>query len=255
MRFAAGIIFYQDKDGLKRLLDSIAAGFDYMFCLDGKFPRHPGDTELSTDGSRELVLSYPNAVLFDCPWPEYEKRQYYLRLCQEYAIDYLCILDSDEYAEAGDWASFRQEMYEIVQNKFGGRHNVFSIYIQVAARAYDNQVRAGEVWIQEHDIQYGHYPRIWYQPYNMEYYKGAHYFYRMREPTHMYHNAIQVPSMEIIKAIKFRHDHLLRSRDHQWNRRKYQEWLVPYETHLIMRWDAIQRERQAEANNSKKSSS
>jgi hypothetical protein len=248
MRFAAAIIVYQDRDGLKRLCDSIHQGFDFMFIEDGKFPNHPGESALSTDGTREVALSYPNAVLFDCPWAEYEKRQYYLKLCQDYGVDYLCILDSDEYAEKSDaesWQKFRQNMYDIVQNTYHAEHHVFSIYIQVAARYYDNQVRHTDVWLKEDDIQYGHYPRIWYQPYAIEYHKGTHHLYRMRDPRHKDHNVHQLTTMHIIDTIKFRHDHVLRTPEHQERRRIYQSWLVPYEGDLQKRWALIEAEARA----------
>jgi len=241
LRFAAGIIFFEDRDGLARLLESIHLGFDYMFCLDGKFPNRPGKTDLSADGSREVVKSYSNAILLDAPWPEPQKRAEYLRLCAKYGCDYLVILDTDEYAQNADrasWQAFREEAYRVVQLQYAGRHHVFSIYIQVAARAYDNQVRHGDVWMKEGDVEYSHYPRLWYQPYNLEYYKGAHYYYRMKDPTHLYHKVPQVPSLEIIKSVKFRHDHELRTAEHQDARQQYQKWLVPYEAKLIHRWDA-----------------
>lgn len=242
MRFAAGIIFFEDRLGLARLLESIHRGFDYIFCLDGKFPNRPGTHNLSQDGSREVVSRYENAILLDAPWGEHDKRSEYLRLCAKYGCDYLCILDTDEYAQASDrasWERFRQEVYHVVQNQYAGRHHVFSIYIEVAARAYDDQVRHGDVWMKEGGVEYSHYPRIWYEPYNLEYYKGAHYYYRMKDPANLYHAVPQVPSLEIIKSIKFRHDHLLRTQEHQEARKAYQKWLVPYEVNLIHKWDAL----------------
>jgi hypothetical protein len=97
MKIAAGIIFYNDGISLKRCLDSIADNIDIIFAIDGKFPNFPNDKPLtSTDGSIDVVKSYPNALLVHYIAPEFNKRQHYLELCKEHNIDILLIIDSDE---------------------------------------------------------------------------------------------------------------------------------------------------------------
>src|SRR5215831_11352727 len=108
-----------------------------MFCLDGKFPNRPGKTDLSADGSREVVKSYSNAILLDAPWPEPQKRAEYLRLCAKYGCDYLVILDTDEYAQNADtasWKVLRGAASRVLPLEYGSGHHVVSIYSQVAAR-------------------------------------------------------------------------------------------------------------------------
>ena len=69
------IIFYNDYLSLKRCLDSVIDGVDIIFAVDGKFPNFPGDSQLSTDGSGELVKSYSKCLLINSPEsePEYKK--------------------------------------------------------------------------------------------------------------------------------------------------------------------------------------
>src|SRR5215212_1670147 len=81
LRLAAGIIFFNDYSSLKRCLDSLIYSVDVIFAIDGKFPNFPADSDLSTDGSRELVKSYPRCMLIDFPRSEFEKRGKYLEYC------------------------------------------------------------------------------------------------------------------------------------------------------------------------------
>jgi Bacterial Ig-like domain len=77
IRIGVGIIFFNDYSSLKRCINSINDGVDIIFAIDGKFPNFPGNSYFSTDGSRELVKSYPKCLLVDCPRPEFEKRKKY----------------------------------------------------------------------------------------------------------------------------------------------------------------------------------
>jgi hypothetical protein len=230
MKIAAGIIFFNDKDSLRRCIDSLVMGVDLIFAIDGKFPQYPGTEELSYDGSRELVKQYSDykVVLVDCPKPEFEKRQHYLKLCSEYGVDVLLIIDSDEYvrsAEGGltDWQGFRRSLHKVIMERDdgGNKHNVYGI--NMFDPTCDNSPLA--------------YPRIWYRPEEMEYYAGRHYFFRNKYPVDHPLHKINLPhqaahNVNLIEGISLAHDHSLRSKHHMSGRHVYQIWLSNYEIHL-----------------------
>ena len=217
LKIAAGIIFFNDCFSLKRCLNSIDNGVDIIFAIDGKFSNFPSDSNLSTDGSRELIKSYSQSVLVDFPGNEVEKRSKYLELCAKHHIDVLLIIDSDEFVlEDANWELFRNSLNRIVFDRDGCKHNVCSINLQTVGKAEEFMA----------------YPRIWYKPNEMEYYGNRHYFYRNKVP-----NKTNVPHMgdhtnNIVQGIKLGHDHNLRSRDHMDNRFIYQSWLQNFEKSL-----------------------
>jgi hypothetical protein len=117
MRCAAGIIFYNDKESLKRCLESVSPHLDYIFCIDGKFRSYHATNNLSTDGSRDIVKSYDNTILTDFNGgSESEKRQRYLQLASDYSIDMLLVIDCDEYVK-GDFNTLKQNFLGITKFK------------------------------------------------------------------------------------------------------------------------------------------
>jgi len=96
---AAGLIFFNDCASLKRTLDSLT-DFDFVIAIDGAFSAYNSNDRLSTDGSRELCLQYPNVILMDgADLLQYQKRDMYLRKAEELKVDHLLIIDSDEWLE------------------------------------------------------------------------------------------------------------------------------------------------------------
>lgn len=214
---ALGVAFFDDKLGLKRCLDSAYKGFDYMICVDGRYKWFPSKHELSTDGSREVVRSYDNAVLVSAPnLMEVKKRQVMLDACGIYKVDVLCVLDSDEYFdESADWKLFNSDLQDVIIRQCEGRHNIFAIMGNPEGSEPD---------------RFTEYPRIWYRPENMEYYKRHYVFRRKYHPKH--NPALQqlcMPSGGVIRGVKFWHDKSLRNQEHHEGRVAYQAKLIEYE--------------------------
>jgi hypothetical protein len=228
MKVAAGVIFYNDVNSLERCLDSLAGHVDLVFCIDGKFPQFPGDSALSTDGSRDVVRSYARygVILDDCPKPEIDKRQRYLELCAKFGIDVLIILDSDEYVlDNAVWYNFGENLYRVIIERDKCSHNVYAVSIRTPN---DGRVSSGSFLA---------YPRVWYRPEEMEYYAGKHYYFRNKYPAdHPLHkeNLIHQASHKInlINGIQIGHDHELRSKQHMDSRFIYQVWLTKHESEL-----------------------
>jgi hypothetical protein len=99
MRIGAGIVFFDDAKGLERCLHSIASNVDLVITIDGKFKEFDEDYDISIDGSREVVESFPNTKYYCYPnFTEIEKRNKYLEIAAKLGIDFLIVIDSDEYA-------------------------------------------------------------------------------------------------------------------------------------------------------------
>jgi len=209
--FAAAIIFYDDVKGMKRALDSLTEGFDRIFCLDGKFKDFPTTEPLSTDGSREVVQSFTNTILMDCPnVSEIEKRSKYLELCGEYDVTYLCILDSDEYIVKADWEKFRINC-QVIANKINRdssssgisssdytSYHVFGIRMEYA----DGPDQFDKPYFTPAT---GVYPRLWYKPYEMMY-RNTHYGFVPKDPRNPFHREQTETWNTEIYGITMRHD-------------------------------------------------
>ena len=188
-----------------------------IFAIDGKFSNFPSDSDLSTDGSRELVKSYSQSILIDFPGSEVEKRSKYLEQSAQHSMDVLLIIDSDEFVlEDADWDAFRDNLNKVIFDRDKCKHNVYAINLQTVGKSDDYIV----------------YPRIWHNPGEMEYYGNRHYYFRSKnlEKTNVAH--IGDHSLNIIQGIKLGHDHKLRSKEHMESRLVYQTWLERYENSL-----------------------
>src|SRR5919106_640450 len=96
---AAGIVFFDDEKGLQRCLSSIQSFVDLIIAIDGKFKYFEDDHDLSIDNSRKVVESFPNAEHYCYPdLTEIDKRNKYLEIAGSKEVNFLLVIDSDEYA-------------------------------------------------------------------------------------------------------------------------------------------------------------
>ena len=99
MTVAAGIVFFDDEKGLRRCLRSIQSYVDLIIAIDGKFKYFEDDHDLSIDNSRKVIESFPNANYYCYPnLTEIDKRNKYLEIAGINEMDFLLVIDSDEYA-------------------------------------------------------------------------------------------------------------------------------------------------------------
>lgn len=100
MRVGVGIIFFDDAKGLQRCLNSIASHVDLIIAIDGRFKDFEEYYDISNDGSKEVVESFSNARYYCFPnLTEIEKRNKYLEIAHAYGLDFLLVLDSDEFVK------------------------------------------------------------------------------------------------------------------------------------------------------------
>ena len=72
---------------------------DLIIVIDWKFRYFEDDHEISSDNSRDVVESFSNSVY--CSYPnltEIEKRNKYLEFAGDKNMDFLIVIDSDEFA-------------------------------------------------------------------------------------------------------------------------------------------------------------
>jgi hypothetical protein len=98
-RIAAGIVSFDDERGLRRCMNSIHEFVDLMIVIDGKFKYFEDDHDISIDNSRDVVESFSNSAYSCYPnLTEIEKRNKYLEFAGDKNIDFLLVIDSDEFA-------------------------------------------------------------------------------------------------------------------------------------------------------------
>lgn len=206
IQLTAGIIFYNDAASLLRCISSIYEGVDHIIAVDGKFTTYFDENPLSTDGSRGVCQQFAaKTVLVDCPGSEVAKRNYVLKLCN---TDHLLLIDSDEYV-TGNFAEFRKNAEEIVTEKY----NIYSV------RA---KPKVGQAF----------WPRFWYKPQEMEYYK-CHNIFKNKRTGDMLHSPTS--AAELVDGITIRTDDVLRSEN-------YNERIQRYQNNLVIAENMIRKE-------------
>jgi hypothetical protein len=114
---AAGIVFFDDEKGLQRCLSSIQTYVDLIIAIDGRFKHFEDDHDLSIDNSRKVVELFPNAVYHShSNLTEIDKRNKYLEIAGSKNIDFLLVIDSDEYAVI-DKRKFSENLCKIKEHK------------------------------------------------------------------------------------------------------------------------------------------
>lgn len=237
---ASGTVFYNDVKSLERTLESLKDKVDWMICVDGRFKhfKDGNSSGLSRDKSRELVRSYDNAILIDMPHTyEIQKRQAYVDYCNSMfrnaqKINYLLIVDSDEYVLEYDQTTFEKEI-DIISKPPYAQYNVFAIMLEINSGKYSHIVHKftggnNPRTTTPNNRQFAHSSRLWQRPYEMEY-NMTHYNFRNKHPSSSLHYQESNCAVKIVNGMKLGHDHVLRDDKHLDMRYQYQKWLVEFE--------------------------
>ena len=243
LKIALATIFYNNKDELQRLADSIQSKtIDYWITIDGPFRYNldiePSLPHESDDGSLDVIMEsrtkFKQGVVMHnkAGSTEFEKRNTYLENCQKLNIDVLIIVDSDEYfipdtslkpdptkSQEEAWNRFIKNIeLELIRHQ--SSHNVFGIpFVEVETKTETYK------------------PRIWLNPGQMRYINGSHYHYANMETEqrdvdyfNQYGMSYIQHCLSIVKGgITMAHDHSLRTEEYNERRKKYQQYLVSYE--------------------------
>jgi hypothetical protein len=212
MTIAVGNIFYNDVVGLNRLLKSCWEHVDLIFCIDGPFRDYNKAklkkiSPISTDGSRDLVGQYANTILLDAPYLlEHQKRQVYLDQCKKYNVDYLMIVDADEYfLPDSNWSEFEEERDRICKEDY-----IYNL------KNYTDLQPLGLVPLDQ--------ARLWKNPGKLEYLNNHHYQFTLRNTSKA------LTAKYTLYSVKLAHDPMpVRSEDRHEEHHKYIKWLEGYE--------------------------
>jgi hypothetical protein len=223
MRFGVGCSFYQDVNGLKRLLRSIDSRVDLCILIDGRYPsfgrgKSPALPPLSTDGSREVCKQYDNTLLVDLPATQIAKRNAYLQLSKRYALDFLLILDSDEYiGKAADWDMFKREAEKRVNLDL-------RMY-----RIYDLRYEDTEGW------NNGQRPRVFFRPWEIRY-DIKHYRWVIKAKNHLDRPVYEGNHGRfLLPGIAIKHDRFVRGPERNKDMDLYEDWLIHQENKSMKR--------------------
>lgn len=208
LTFGVAISFYQDVKGLRRCLESVYGNVEYVLCVDGRYSylsEEEGEP-LSTDGSREYIREIAQEFegrgisLIDAPnLTEAKKRQVYVDATEQYGIDCLLILDSDEYVFCADWLKFRHECYQKILVRDAGLWNIYNIPFREMDR-----------------------PRLWWQPWKIEV-GPCHYDFTLKDDPTCREINLGGDSMHLIGNIVISHKHDMRSVEHQFARERWEK--------------------------------
>lgn len=163
MKVGAGVIFFEDAKGLGRCLKSICPVVDLVIAIDGRFRDFEEIHDTSKDGSKEVVDRFHNATYYNFPnLTEIEKRNKYLELAQEQNLDFLIVIDSDEYAVV-DQDALKTNLETILgQKKYD--ENVYGIIPEVyGIKMYDEQFEKQNFIVERYN------ERLLYKPGNLRY--------------------------------------------------------------------------------------
>jgi len=209
MKIALGLCYYEDLQGIKRLFESLEktnANPYRIFAIDGKYKQF-SETEniLSSQEVHEYLEQFPKVVNFT-DWKtfptEIEKRNKYLELADD--IDFLIVVDSDEYFE-GDWSIFEENLENlkekmIKENWHEQMRNLHFIAMQDAP-----------------STRISNRPRLLFQPSKIRYF-GCHYtwIHIDTKATCIYTDHPAIDGIQII------HDASQRSKEYEENMNRYQ---------------------------------
>jgi len=221
MKIAAGICEYGDVDGLYRCLNSLGlgnGGIDKAIIIHGRFRDFKLDKPDAYEQTKKIVSRFPQdtiELMFAKGLTEIESRNVYLETAGDLKMDWLLVIDSDEYLahKITDFKEFRRQLQFVmdVQSDFPieRQHQIFDIQLDGSIPAY-----------------HGPQPRLFLRPQTIKYW-GKHYWW-MREETKQLFKG-QSDAARIIGGIHLLHDHTIRDSSYYNASVGYKEWQQEHE--------------------------
>jgi hypothetical protein len=218
---AIGIAFYQDRDGLKRLLDSlepIEHLISSIYAIDGRFIGPDFGSAEDPDLSNVADFNNSKLKIISCAAAEWQKRQRYLDECYHDRPDFLLIPDTDEYLVVESIEAFEEHLTQIKQSASPQYiyHNVYDV----------NFIDKSESIINTK-------PRIWFRPYQMKYINSLSFCNKQYVHYHTGPNG-QMYAIGLIKGISLIHNKNLRSKEHETKNKEYRYRLANYVTPITL---------------------
>ena len=124
-----GVNSWDDPFGLQRLLtDKIINFFDKIIIIEGRYKERNDSDKYQTVVNNLIVKldkKHPNKISFSRTFDksQIEKRNKYFKIAGDYVLDFLIVIDSDEYIEIEDWKLDLE-----FDNLFTHNHSCFPIF-------------------------------------------------------------------------------------------------------------------------------
>lgn len=220
-RIGIGYSYFNNIREIPRGLKPILPFVYKAYCIDGKFKGYDSEDSFSTDGSTELLRSYPNTKICYCSAYQSDKRQQYLDMAMRDNCDFLIQLDTDEYLHPDyqDWNLFYKNL-EYYSTKYPKERCFYMKQIQTKDwdRACNYLVRRGcfKRWV-----------KIYKDPGSLKYCFGSHYRLMSKQFTEadvVNKKAEIYQAHYTIDGVRFMTDSKLRTADQLQKRLKFQKW-------------------------------
>ena len=199
MKIGVGYSYYNDLESIKRGFPTFVNDVDFIFAIDGRYSLRDG-SDYSDDGSTEYLAQFPNTIIRKYIGMEHDKRQQYVNLAQEMGVDFIIIIDSDEFVFNADWKLFRDNLSKLKDS---------TDYIHGVKFYYNEK-------------DFTPYPRIW-RVGKVKYYKTHNIFdvdgSLIRSP----------PNLKTVDGISMGMDDNLRSEEYLKATSEYQKKMLDYE--------------------------
>jgi hypothetical protein len=198
---------FDDPEGLERLIKSCWRNVDLFFYIDGPFAGYESaNSEYIKKETLYVLKDYPNVL----PYPgsnmlEYEKRQLYLNLCEQWMIEWLIIVDTDEYFHPdSDWNAFIEER----RIKCNDRDHLYNL---------KNYTEIDRLLLPLDQ------PRLIHWPSMIHYLNGHHYQLSINGTEEA------ITAKDTLYSVKLCHDSHLRTQERKDKHDEYIHWLKRYE--------------------------
>lgn len=216
MIVGAGTVFFDDARGLQRCLNSVARYVDLIIAIDGRFKDFDEFYDISIDGSKEVVESFPNAKYYCFPnLTEIEKRNKYLEIAHSYGLDFLIVIDSDEYARF-DGNIFRNNLEKIIFQKEYSEFGLDSSPEVYGIKMFDQQFERQDVTVERYN------ERLFYKPGRLRYSSIHSNLIDVRNTSRNFTTAKYTSEIE---GITLYNDDKLRTTEYILKSRRYQQYL------------------------------
>jgi len=207
-KFGSYTSAYAHPKEFRRMCSSLCDKVDVMICHFGRYTGYDTNDELNDEAFEvvQIAAEYEMDVIAAPPMTELQKRSQAPLIAKQREIDFLLIIDSDEFIDLqqSDWDKFKENCIKWAIDIHHGMYNIFGVYVEDGPQNY----RA--------------LPRLWYKPEEI-YYDKKHWAIKTSNPLcpMVRQQALKHEIKEIIDGLVIRSNTDLRSQKSQEFRRSY----------------------------------
>lgn len=226
LKIGIGLAFYNDFDSLRRMLQSCQEyPIDMIIAVDGKYDTYPATKPLSDKQTKDLFKGFQTPYkLFDAPnLSQNAKRQIYFDKSEEFGLDIIIVMDTDEYfiASKTNWPLFMDDLRQKIADHAHTWVQCYCLPTYLTDKGVEKMPKD----------YFENLPRIFYQPWKLTYVED-HYTIRNKNT-----GVLQTTqSSQVLSHIALGHDHNLRSEKYKQQTAQYEDELMAYEDAHKQQW-------------------